>query len=132
ADEVVSAPLAGVKVLDFSRVLSGPFATMCLADLGADVVKIEIPGEGDDTRTFGPPFHDGVSTYFHAVNRGKRSLALDLKNASDRETARALARVADVAIENFRPGVMKRLGLDAEALRKENPRLVYCSISGFG
>jgi crotonobetainyl-CoA:carnitine CoA-transferase CaiB-like acyl-CoA transferase len=125
-------PLAGVRVLDFSRVLSGPFATMCLADLGADVVKVELPHEGDDTRRFGPPFHHGVSTYFLAVNRGKRSIALDLKSERDRATARALARVADVAIENFRPGVMARLGLDAATLRGDNPRLVYCSISGFG
>jgi crotonobetainyl-CoA:carnitine CoA-transferase CaiB-like acyl-CoA transferase len=128
----VTAPLAGVRVLDFSRVLSGPFATMCLADLGADVVKVERPGHGDDTRSFGPPFQDGVSSYFLAVNRGKRSIALDLKSEGDRATARELARVADVAIENFRPGVMARLGLDAASLRAINPRLVYCSISGFG
>jgi crotonobetainyl-CoA:carnitine CoA-transferase CaiB-like acyl-CoA transferase len=128
----MTAPLAGLRVLDFSRVLSGPFATMCLADLGADVVKVETPGEGDDTRRFGPPFHDGISTYFLAVNRGKRSIALDLKSERDRATARELARVADVTIENFRPGVMKRLGLDAASVRAIHPRLVYCSISGFG
>jgi crotonobetainyl-CoA:carnitine CoA-transferase CaiB-like acyl-CoA transferase len=128
----MSAPLEGVRVLDFSRVLAGPFATMHLADLGADVVKVERPGTGDDTRSFGPPFSDGVSTYFLSVNRGKRSICLDLKDPGDRETALALADVADVVIENFRPGVMDRLGLGPEILRERNPRLVYCSISGFG
>ena len=128
----MSAPLAGIKVLDFSRVLSGPFATMTLADLGADVVKVEDPRAGDDTRGFGPPFVAGVSTYFLSVNRGKRSIALDLKKPDDRATARALAEQADVVIENFRPGVMERLGLGAEALRAANPGLIYCCISGFG
>ncbi len=128
----MSAPLAGIKVLDFSRVLSGPFATMTLADLGADVVKVEDPRAGDDTRGFGPPFVAGVSTYFLSVNRGKRSIALDLKKPEDRATARALAEQADVVIENFRPGVMERLGLGAEALRAANPGLIYCCISGFG
>lgn len=128
----MSAPLEGVRVLDFSRVLAGPFATMHLADLGADVVKVERPGAGDDTRSFGPPFSDGVSTYFLSVNRGKRSICLDLKDPEDREIALGLADVADVVIENFRPGVMDRLGLGPEVLRGRNPRLIYCSISGFG
>lgn len=128
----MTAPLAGIKVLDFSRVLSGPFATMCLADLGADVVKVESPGDGDDTRRFGPPFVDGVSTYFLAVNRGKRSIALDLKDPAAKATALRLASVADVVIENFRPGVMARLGLDAATMRAARPELVYCSLSGFG
>ncbi len=126
------APLAGVRVLDFSRVLSGPYATMSLADLGADVVKVEEPGAGDDTRAFGPPFVEGVSTYFLSINRGKRSITLNLKDPAHRERARALAAVADVVIENFRPGVMDRLGLGAASLLAANPRLVFCSISGFG
>jgi crotonobetainyl-CoA:carnitine CoA-transferase CaiB-like acyl-CoA transferase len=126
------APLAGVKVLDLTRVLSGPFASMMLADLGADVLKVERPGRGDDTRAFGPPFAGGVSTYFLSINRGKRSLVLDLKDPADRETCLALARRADVLLENFRPGVLDRLGLGWEVLREENPRLIYCAISGFG
>jgi formyl-CoA transferase len=105
---------------------------MSLADLGADVVKVEQPGSGDDTRSFGPPFVEGQSTYFLSINRGKRSIALDLKRAEDRATALALAEKADVVVENFRPGVMDRLGLGAESLRARNPRLIYCCISGFG
>ncbi|MGB0639716.1 MAG: CaiB/BaiF CoA transferase family protein [Myxococcota bacterium] len=128
----MSAPLTGVRVLDFSRVLAGPYATMYFADLGADVVKVERPGSGDDTRSFGPPFSQGVSTYFLSVNRGKRSIELDLKSEAGRKTAIDLAAQADVVIENFRPGVMKRLGLGPEALRTSNPKLIYCSISGFG
>jgi len=107
----MSPPLAGIRILDFSRVLSGPYATMHLADLGADVVKVEHPVRGDDTRGFGPPFADGVSTYFMSANRGKRSIGLDLKDPEDRARALALAGQADVIIENFRPGVMDRLGL---------------------
>jgi len=122
----------GVRVLDFSRVLAGPFATMHLADLGADVVKVERPGVGDDTRAFGPPFSNGVSTYFLSVNRGKRSIVLDLKSEEGRAAASALAAKADVVIENFRPGVMERLGLGPDVLRAANPRLIYCGISGFG
>ena len=128
----MSAPLNGIRVLDFSRVLAGPFATMHLADLGADVVKVERPGSGDDTRRFGPPFADGVSTYFLSINRGKRSIELDLKRPADRDVAVQLAAQADVVIENFRPGVMERLGLGPAVLRSANPSLVYCSISGFG
>jgi crotonobetainyl-CoA:carnitine CoA-transferase CaiB-like acyl-CoA transferase len=128
----MAAPLRGVRVLDFSRVLSGPYASMCLADLGADVVKVEEPGRGDDTRAFGPPFVEGVSTYFLSVNRGKRSIALDLKDPGDLARARCLAELADVVLENFRPGVMERLGLGADALLSKSPRLVFCSISGLG
>ena len=128
----MSAPLSGIRVLDFSRVLSGPYATMHLADLGADVVKVEHPTRGDDTRGFGPPFSEGVSTYFMSVNRGKRSIGLDLKNPEDRAKALALAGQADVIIENFRPGVMDRLGLGATTLRAQHPGLIFCSISGFG
>jgi CoA:oxalate CoA-transferase len=128
----MSAPLDGIRVLDFSRVLAGPYASMCLADLGADVVKIERPDGGDDTRAFGPPFADGVSTYFLSVNRGKRSVTLDLKDPADKATAMDLVVAADVVMENFRPGVMERLGFGPAALQARNPRLVYCSISGFG
>lgn len=128
----MAAALDGIRVLDFSRVLAGPYGSMCLADLGADVVKIERPDGGDDTRAFGPPFADGVSTYFLSVNRGKRSIQLDLKSAADIERVLALVDVADVVLENFRPGVMDRLGLGPDVLRARNPRLVYCSISGFG
>jgi crotonobetainyl-CoA:carnitine CoA-transferase CaiB-like acyl-CoA transferase len=129
---VQQAPLAGMRVLDFTRILSGPYATMLLADLGADVIKIERPGSGDDTRGWGPPFTGGMSTYFAAVNRGKRSVALDLQSERGQEIAAALAADADVLIENFRPGVCERLGLGYERLRATNPGLVYASINGFG
>ncbi len=124
-------PLAGLLVADFSRVLAGPFAAMMLADLGARVVKVERPGSGDDSRGYGP-FVDGRSLYFARVNRGKESVALDLKDPADLDVARALAERADVLVENYRPGVMERLGLGPEALLARNPGLVYCSISGFG
>jgi crotonobetainyl-CoA:carnitine CoA-transferase CaiB-like acyl-CoA transferase len=125
-------PLAGVRVVDLSRVLAGPYATMTLADLGADVVKIEHPAGGDETRTWGPPFAGGESAYFLSVNRGKRSVALDLKEPEGRELALALCARADVVIENFRPGGATRLGLDYEAVRKLRQDVVYCTISGFG
>ncbi|MGH3761420.1 CaiB/BaiF CoA transferase family protein [Actinophytocola sp.] len=125
-------PLAGVVVVDFSRVLSGPLATMMLADLGAEVIKIERPGHGDDTRAWGPPYHGGDSTYFLAVNRGKRSAVLDLATERGRAAARALAARADVLVENFRPGTMDEFGLGHDELAGVNPRLVYCSLSGFG
>lgn len=124
-------PLAGLVVADFSRVLAGPFASMMLADLGARVIKVERPDGGDDSRGYGP-FLDGRSLYFARVNRGKESVALDLKDPADVEVARRLAVRADVLVENYRPGVMGRLGLGPEQLLAENPRLVYCSISGFG
>ena len=126
-----AGPLAGLLVADFSRVLAGPFATMMLADLGARVVKVERPVTGDDSRGYGP-FLDGRSLYFARVNRGKESIALDLKDPADLQVARALALRADVLVENYRPGVMERLGLGPAALAEANPRLVYCSISGFG
>jgi crotonobetainyl-CoA:carnitine CoA-transferase CaiB-like acyl-CoA transferase len=125
------APLAGIRVLDFGRVLAAPYGTMHLADLGAEVVKVERPGRGDDTRHYGPPDLDGMSTYFLSVNRGKRSITLDLKDAGDRALARRLALAADVVVENYRPGVMARLGLDADTLRAEKPGLVYATIRGF-
>ncbi|GAA2288604.1 CoA transferase [Nonomuraea roseoviolacea subsp. roseoviolacea] len=128
----MSGALSGLLVADFSRVLAGPYATMLLADLGADVVKVERPDGGDDTRSWGPPHAGGEATYFLAVNRNKRSIALDLRDPADAEVARALAARADVLVENFRPGTMDRLGLGYDRLRAANPGLVYCSITGFG
>ena len=125
-------PLAGVRVVDLSRVLAGPYATMTLADLGADVVKIEHPAGGDETRAWGPPFAGGESAYFLSVNRSKRSVALDLKDPEGRELALELCARAEVVIENFRPGSAARLGLDYEAVRQRRPDVVYCTISGFG
>ncbi|HEX5147348.1 MAG TPA: CoA transferase, partial [Conexibacter sp.] len=125
--------LGDLRILDFSRVLAGPLATMVLADLGAEVVKVERRGAGDDTRAWGPPWaDDGSATYFHAVNRNKRSLALDLADPGDRAHARRLAAEADVVVENFRPGVMERHGLGWAELAAQRPALVYCSITGFG
>jgi crotonobetainyl-CoA:carnitine CoA-transferase CaiB-like acyl-CoA transferase len=128
----VSGPLAGVTVADFTRVLSGPLATMLLGDLGADVIKVEHPAGGDDTRHWGPPFVDDTSAYFLSANRNKRSVTLDLGSDDGRAAAVALADRADVLVENFRPGTMARLGLGYEELTARNPGLVYCSISGFG
>lgn len=124
--------LTGLLVADFSRVLAGPYATMLLADLGAEVVKVERPGTGDDTRAWGPPYADGEATYFLGVNRNKRSIALDLADAEDAAVARELALRADVLVENLRPGAMARFGLGYEQLRPHNPGLVYCSVTGFG
>jgi CoA:oxalate CoA-transferase len=124
-------PLSGLLVADFSRVLAGPFAAMMLADLGARVVKVERPGTGDDSRGYGP-FIDGRSLYFARVNRGKESIALDLKDPADLDVARRLIARADVLVENYRPGVMDRLGLGWPEAQALNPRLVYCSVSGFG
>ena len=125
-------PLEGITILDLSRVLAGPYAAMLLADMGARVVKVERPGAGDDTRSWGPPFVNGQSTYFLSVNRNKESVQLDFKDDVDRAVLRRLIADADVLIENFRPGVMERLGLGADALERLNPRLVMLSISGFG
>lgn len=125
--------LGGLRIVDFSRVLAGPLATMVLADLGATVVKVERPGTGDDTRTWGPPFDDrGAATYFESVNRNKASVAIDLGTDDGAAQARALVAEGDVVVENFRPGVMDRLGLGWDASHAANPRLVYCSITGFG
>jgi crotonobetainyl-CoA:carnitine CoA-transferase CaiB-like acyl-CoA transferase len=126
-----AGPLQGIRVLDFTRVLAGPSAALALADLGAEVLKIEPPGTGDDTRTF-PPFRDHVSHYFLSVNRGKKSIVIDLKSAAGIALAKDLAAKCDVVLENYRPGVMDRLGLGYEALSAVNPRLIYCAISGFG
>ncbi len=127
----MSGPLSGIKVVDMTRVLAGPFCTMTLADLGADVIKIERPGNGDDSRAFGPHQH-GESAYFMSINRGKKSLTLDLKAEKGREILLKLVSQADVLVENFKPGVMKKLGLDYDILSKHNPRLIYCASSGFG
>jgi crotonobetainyl-CoA:carnitine CoA-transferase CaiB-like acyl-CoA transferase len=126
-----AGPLTGLLVADFSRVLAGPYATMLLADLGAEVVKVESPG-GDDTRSWRPPVRDDVSTYYLGVNRGKRSIALDLKDEGDLHAAQELARRADVLIENFKPGGLARFGLDYPSVSAANPAVVYASISGFG
>lgn len=128
----MTQPLRGVTVLDLSRVLSGPFATQQLVDLGARCIKVEHPKEGDDTRRFGPPFIAGESTYFMSVNRGKESVAIDLKDRRGRDLILKLAARADVAIENFKPGTAARLGIGCEDLRNRNPRLITCSISGYG
>ncbi|WP_395108512.1 CaiB/BaiF CoA transferase family protein [Actinomadura sp. SCN-SB] len=124
-------PLSGVLVADFSRILAGPYATMLLADMGADVVKVEGP-KGDDTRTWMPPVRGEVSTYYLGINRGKRSIALDLRREEDAAAARELARRADVLIENFKPGGLAKYGLDYETVRSANPGIVYSSITGFG
>jgi crotonobetainyl-CoA:carnitine CoA-transferase CaiB-like acyl-CoA transferase len=125
-------PLSGLVVADFSRVLAGPYASMLLGDLGADVIKVERPGTGDDTRAWGPPWRDGVSTYYLALNRNKRSVVLDLTDEDDRALARTLAERADVLIESFRPGLMASWGLDGDTIRQTNPRLVSCSVTAFG
>jgi len=125
-------PLAGVRVVDFSRVLAGPLCTMILGDLGADIVKIERPEVGDETRTWGPPFVGDDAAYFLCLNRNKRSVALDLQTPDGAARARRLASTADVVIENFRPGLMKRFGLDHATISAENPGVVYCSLTAFG
>ncbi|MUL81283.1 MULTISPECIES: CaiB/BaiF CoA-transferase family protein [unclassified Mycolicibacterium] len=125
--------LEGITVIDFSRVLAGPYATMLLGDFGADIIKIERPGVGDDTREWGPPYDaDGVATYFNAVNRNKRSLVLDLTDPDDVARARELVSGADIVVENFRPGTMEKLGLGYDTLREVKPDLIYCAITGFG
>jgi crotonobetainyl-CoA:carnitine CoA-transferase CaiB-like acyl-CoA transferase len=125
-------PLSGLVVADFSRVLAGPLASMFLADLGATVIKVERPGVGDDTRAWGPPYVGSMSTYYTSVNRNKRSVTLALDNPDDLVVAHRLAGRADVMLENFRPGKLADFGLDAPAMLRSNPGLVYCSISGFG
>jgi crotonobetainyl-CoA:carnitine CoA-transferase CaiB-like acyl-CoA transferase len=133
ADAPTPSALGDLRILDFSRVLAGPFATMLLGDLGAEVIKLERPGIGDETRSWGPPNDEhGNATYFQAVNRNKRSLAVDLSSEAGRAQARELAAGADVVVENFRPDVMDKLGLGYETLAATNPRLVFCSITGFG
>ena len=125
-------PLAGVRVLDLTRVVAGPYCSMFLGDLGAEVVKVEQPGAGDDTRGWGPPFAGGESAYYLCINRNKKSITLDLKSKRAVELLRELAQCGDVIIENFRPGTMERLGLGEKELRALNPRLIYASLTGFG
>src|SRR5919109_5570122 len=125
------APLKGIRVLDLSRVLAGPYCAMLLGDMGAEVIKVEEPGKGDDTRGW-PPFAGGESTYFMSVNRNKKSMTLNLKAPEGRDILKALAKKSDVLLENFRTGTMEKLGLGYRTLAKLNPRLVYCAISGFG
>jgi crotonobetainyl-CoA:carnitine CoA-transferase CaiB-like acyl-CoA transferase len=134
----MTKPLEGLKVLELARILAGPWVGQLLADLGADVVKVERPGAGDDTRGWGPPFIEGAdggdlsAAYFHSCNRGKRSIAADFETPEGQELVRRLAVHADVVIENFKVGGLKKYGLDYESLKSVNPRLVYCSITGFG
>ncbi len=124
--------LAGIKILDLSRILAGPYCTMLLGDYGAEVIKVEQPGTGDGTRQWGPPWLDGESAYFLSVNRNKRSLTLNLKTAAGQEILKKLAREADVFIENFRFGTAEKMNIDYQTLSSENPGLIYCSISGYG
>jgi len=128
---MAQGPLHGLLVADFSRILAGPYATMLLADLGAQVIKVEGPG-GDDTRTWMPPVRDGVSTYYLGINRNKRSISLNLKDPGDQAVALELARRADVMIENFKPGGLSRFGLDFSSVSAVNAKIIYASISGFG
>ncbi|OIK09146.1 CoA transferase [Bacillus sp. MUM 116] len=128
----MSGALEGIKVLDLTRVLAGPNCTMILADLGAEVIKVEAPGGSDETRGWGPPFQNGVSAYYLCANRNKRSLTVDLKSEEGRDIIRELAKEADVLIHNFKSGSMEKWFLDYDSLKKRNPRLVYCSITGFG
>ena len=125
-------PLEDIKVIDLTRVLAGPYCTMMLGDMGAEILKIEPPRTGDDSRSYGPPFIKGESSYFLSLNRNKKSIVIDLKSSDGREILRKLVEKADVLVENFRPGVMKKLKLDYPSLMKYNPRLIYCSITGFG
>src|SRR4051812_44520054 len=135
---MAEAPLHGIRVIELARILAGPWAGQVLADLGADVIKIENPNGGDDTRSWGPPFVAGAdgadlsAAYYHACNRGKRSAAIDLATPEGAAAVRSLAVGADVLIENFKLGGLKKYGLDYDSLARLNPRLVYCSITGFG
>jgi formyl-CoA transferase/CoA:oxalate CoA-transferase len=124
--------LEGIKVLDLSRALAGPYCTMMLADMGAEVIKIEMPGRGDDSRSWGPPFVEGESAYFQSINRNKKSITLNMKSDKSTEIVHKLIKQSDVLVENFRPGAMERLGLGYEQVKAMNPRIIYCSISGFG
>ena len=124
--------LEGISVLDLTRALAGPFCSLMLGDNGADVIKVEIPGTGDDTRHWGPPFIQGESAYYLSINRNKRSLTLNLRDAKAKDIFLKMAASADVVLENFTPGVMSRFGLDYQAVKAVNPKIVYCSISGFG
>jgi len=124
--------LEGIRVVDLSRIIAGPFCSQILGDMGADVIKVEQPGSGDETRTWGPPFANGEAVYFFCVNRNKRSVTINLKDPRGQVILRELVKRADILLENFKPGTLTKLGLDYEVLRHENPRLIYCAISGFG
>jgi formyl-CoA transferase/CoA:oxalate CoA-transferase len=128
----MAGPLSGTRVIDLTRALAGPYCTLLLGDMGADVIKVELPGSGDETRQWGPPFLEGESSYFLSVNRNKRSITLDLKAPAGLEALRRLVKSADVLVENFRPGTMDRLGLGYERAQEVNAALIYCSVSGFG
>jgi crotonobetainyl-CoA:carnitine CoA-transferase CaiB-like acyl-CoA transferase len=128
----IMPPLDGITVLDLTRVLSGPYCTMLLADMGARVIKVEQPGKGDDTRAWGPPFLEGESAYFLSINRNKESVTLDFKHPGGRAVLDGLIAKSDVLVENFRPGTLKKIGLDYQSLAPAHPRLIYCSVSGFG
>ena len=125
-------PLEGIRILDLTRVLSGPYCTMLLGDLGAEVIKVERPGEGDDTRSFAPPFQGDQAAYFLSINRNKKSITLDMKSEQGKEILWRLLDLSDVLVENFRPGAMERLGFGYEAVSTRRPAMIYCSISGFG
>ena len=125
-------PLEGIRILDLTRVLSGPYCTMLLGDLGAEVIKVERPGEGDDTRSFAPPFQGDQAAYFLSINRNKKSITLDMKSEQGKEILWRLLDLSDVLVENFRPGAMERLGFGYEAVSDRHPTIIYCSISGFG
>ena len=127
----MSKPLEGVRVLDLTRVLAGPYCTMMLSDLGAEIIKVEVPGTGDDSRAFGP-FRNGTSLYFITINRGKESIAINLKTEAGKKLLKDLAATCDVVVENFRPGTMEKLGLGWDVLHKLNPKLIYAAVSGFG
>lgn len=129
---ITAGPLSGLRVVDLSRILAGPYCCQMLGDMGAEVIKIEQPGGGDETRRWGPPFIEGESSYFLSVNRNKRSLAVDLKHKEGVDIIKRLVAVSDVLVENFLPGKMEQLGLGYESLKEINPKVVYCSISGFG
>jgi len=124
--------LEGIRVLDLSRALAGPYCTMMLGDMGAEIIKLEIPGTGDEARHYGPPFQEGESSYFLSVNRNKLSITLNLKDPRGKEIFRELAKKSDVLVENFRPGTMEELGLGYDSLKGLNPKLIYCAITGFG
>lgn len=128
----MAGPLDGIRVLDLTRILAGPFATMRLGDMGARVIKVEIPGQGDDTRLFGPPFVEGESAYFMSINRNKKSLTLNLRSEKGKEVLSKLIEASDVIIENFRPGTLERLGFSYDRIQEINPRIIYCAISGYG
>ncbi len=128
----VKLPLEGIRVLDLSRVLAGPFATQLLGDLGAEIIKVEAPGRGDETRSWGPPFADGEAAYYLSVNRNKKSITVNLKTPEGIDIIKKLAKISDVFIENFKVGGLDKLGLGYEEIKKENPRIIYVSITGFG